>query len=83
VLKEEGGEDDEVDVSPCNALLGVRLNALVLSRTLKCSSTVGREAQKLNERCKSRRLDAGFFLFGVHEAIKLMPVDPHKWNVLL
>jgi hypothetical protein len=79
----KGGEDDEVDVSPCNALLSVRVNALVLSRTLNCSSTVLWEAQKLNKRFKSRRLAAGFFLFGVNEAIELVPVDPHKWNILL
>jgi hypothetical protein len=79
----KGGEDDEVDVSPCNALLSVRFNALVLSRTLNCSSTVLWEAQKLNKRFKSRRLAAGFFLFGVNDAIELVPVDPHKWNILL
>ena len=72
-----------MDVSPCNTLLSVRINTLVLSKTLNGSSTVLWEAQKLNKRFKSRRLSAGFFLFGVHNAIKLVPVYPHKWNILL
>jgi hypothetical protein len=79
----KGGEADEVDVSPCNTLLSVRLNTLVLSRTLNGSSMVKKSPVKLNKRFKSRRLAAGFFLFSVHDASKLMPVDPYKWNILL
>jgi len=48
----KGGDYDEVDVSPCNALLSVRLNALVLSRTLNCSSMVERSPVKLNKKFK-------------------------------
>jgi len=58
----KGGEDYEVDVSPCNALLSVRFNALVLSRTLNGSLTVEKSPVKLNKRFKSRRLGAGFIL---------------------
>jgi hypothetical protein len=72
-----------VDVSPCNALLSMRLNALVLSRTLNGSSMVDKSPAKLNKRLKSRRLAAGFFFISVPDAIELMPVDPHKWNILL
>jgi hypothetical protein len=78
VHNEEGGEDNEVDVSPCNALLSVRLNALVLSTTLKGSSMVERSSVKLNKRLKSRRLAAGFILCRPHDLIELMPVYPHK-----
>ncbi len=72
-----------MDVSSCNALFSVWLNAPVLSRTLNCSSVVGRAAVKLNKKFKSRRMAAGFFLFSIFDAIKLMPVDPHKRNILL
>jgi hypothetical protein len=79
----KGGDVDEVDVSPCNALLSVRLNALVPSTTLNGSSMVERSLVKLNKRFQSRHYGCRLFLFIVHDAIKLMPVDPHKWNILL
>ena len=34
----EGGEVDEMDVSPCNPLFDLRLDTQVLSKTLNCSS---------------------------------------------
>ena len=72
-----------MDVSPCDALLSVRLNALVPSMTLNGSSMVERLPVKLNKRFQSRHYGCRLFLFIVHDAIKLMPVDPHKWNILL
>jgi hypothetical protein len=35
-----GGEVDEMDVSPCNPLFDLRLDAQVLSKTLNCSARV-------------------------------------------
>jgi hypothetical protein len=61
----KGGEEDEVDVSPCNALFSMWLNAVVPSMTLNGSSMDERSPVKLNKRSKSRLLVAGFFLFGV------------------
>jgi len=34
----KGGEVDEMDVSPCNPLFDLRLDAQVLSKTLNCST---------------------------------------------
>ena len=34
----EGGEVDEMDVSPCNPLFDLRFDTQVLSKTLNCSS---------------------------------------------
>jgi hypothetical protein len=36
----EGGEVDEMDVPPCNALFDLRFDTQVLSKTLNCSSKV-------------------------------------------
>jgi len=34
----EGGEVDEMDVSPCNPLFDLRLDTQVLSKTVNCST---------------------------------------------
>jgi hypothetical protein len=38
LIELKGGEVDEMDVSPCNPLFDLRLDAQVLSKTLNCSS---------------------------------------------
>jgi hypothetical protein len=42
LIELKGGEVDEMDVPPCNPLFGLRLDAQVLSKTLNCSTKVGR-----------------------------------------
>jgi hypothetical protein len=37
LIELKGGEVDEMDVSPCNPLFDLRLDAQVLSKTLNCS----------------------------------------------
>jgi hypothetical protein len=41
----KGGEVDEMDVSPCNPLFGLRLDMQVPSKTLNCSPIVGGKFQ--------------------------------------
>jgi hypothetical protein len=57
----KGGEVDEMDVSPCNPLLDLRLDAQVLSKTLNCSKE------------KFRTSKAGDFIPGLFFLPSLLP----------
>jgi len=52
-----------MDVSPCNPLFDLRVDAQVLSKTLNCSSKVGRIISKQIKDFKGRYLRPAFSFF--------------------
>jgi hypothetical protein len=72
-----------MDVSTYNALFSERFNALVMSKTVNCSSMdwrITRYSQK-NLRAGSRA--AGLVVCSLYEPNELMPVESRKRNITM